>query len=284
MNYIELINRFWLTNEAHLFRTTDIALFFYLLKINNACSWKEYFKRKNIQIQADLNISYNTLKEARNRLKQANLLDFKSKNGSGDVLYTLSKFDEVTDKVNSSDLTLSKNDEVTDEVTNEVGCEVTNEVDLARNNGTCNKTKPNKTKEDSLNIGETDIPVAFLEKSLDDCYKELASNVPWLETICMNTRSGEFRDFSMDDLIKQLQCFFMKLQNEGNTVKSPRDAQAHFARWLNIELKKQRDDRTRANAFGWPAKTAGTVIQGKTGKAAGLQSGSKTPKDYSGSF
>ncbi len=103
MNYIELINLFWTANEEHSFRTTDIALYFYLLKVNNDCSWKESFKRNNRKVEVDLGISFNTLKDSRNRLKNANLINFKTVNGDANVLYTIidtsSKFDKVTNEV-----------------------------------------------------------------------------------------------------------------------------------------------------------------------------------------
>ena len=99
MNYIELINRFWLAQDTHSLTTTEIALYFYILKCNNTCQWANTFKRNNAKIGADLGISFNTFKNARNKLKQIGLIDFKSKNGSAVVVYTLSKFDEVTHKV-----------------------------------------------------------------------------------------------------------------------------------------------------------------------------------------
>lgn len=103
MNYIELINLFWTANEEHSFRTTDIALYFYLLKVNNDCSWRESFKRNNRKVEVDLGVSFNTLKDSRNRLKNANLINFKTVNGDANVLYfiidTSSKFDKVTNEV-----------------------------------------------------------------------------------------------------------------------------------------------------------------------------------------
>jgi hypothetical protein len=50
MNYIKLINDFWTSHELHSFRTNEIALFFYLVKINNQLSWKESFERNNRKI------------------------------------------------------------------------------------------------------------------------------------------------------------------------------------------------------------------------------------------
>lgn len=276
MNYIELINKFWLTSEAHSFRTTDIALFFYLLKINNACSWRESFKRKNIQIQADLDISFNTLKDSRNRLKQAELLDFRSKNGSGDVIYTLSNFDkvrdEVTDKVKR---TSSFFDEVTNEVGNEVGVEVSSEVgvevDPYNTNGTRNQTKLNKTKLIfSPSAHENPFPLEVYEKSLDDCYSLLLTNQPWAETVTMNTRSRGYKDFTLDTFYKRLKEYFEEMQNRGIARKSPADAMSHFANWLKEELKKEKDGKRNI----WPdAKTS-----------ADIQSGGASQKDYSGSF
>lgn len=111
MNYIELLNRLWSSHDEHSFSTTEIALYVYLVHICNSCRWKNLFKRNNKKIEADLGISYNTLKNARNRLSQYGLISFKSQNGNPNVSYTLSNFDEVTNEVDVK---------VSDEVTNEV--------------------------------------------------------------------------------------------------------------------------------------------------------------------
>ena len=75
----------------------------------------------------------------------------------------------------------------------------------------------------------------------------------------MNTRLCGYMDFAPPDFYDYLEKFFMKLQNEGETVKSPQDAKSHFARWLKIELEKQRNngnnnrrnytDKQEANAY-----------------------------------
>ena len=90
MNYIELINRFWLAHEENCFSTCEIALYFYLLKVNNICNWVEFFKRNNSKIMADLGIKdRRTLENARNRLKQAGLIDYQKKNTNPNVTYSL---------------------------------------------------------------------------------------------------------------------------------------------------------------------------------------------------
>jgi hypothetical protein len=128
MNYINQIRGFWRSHEEHSFGTTEVALYFLLLEICNICHWKNPFKRNNAKIEADLGISFNTLKNARHRLCQAGLINFETRNGSPNVLYTLSKFDEVTTEVTA---------EVGDEVTTEVGDEVLPTKDKL------NKTKQN---------------------------------------------------------------------------------------------------------------------------------------------
>ena len=126
MNYISLINNFWLLSEEYEFRPIDIALYFYLLKIANSLSWKPSFKRNNKEIMAKLGInSHNTFNNVRNKLKTVGLIGYKTYNGKSISSYIIID-------------TLSKNDEVTDKVTDKVTDEVTDNL---------NKTKTNIKKE-----------------------------------------------------------------------------------------------------------------------------------------
>lgn len=102
MNYIELIKNFWLQHNAYSLTVTETALYFYLLETNNLCRWANTFNRNNSKILADLSIaSLKTLSNARNRLKQVGLIDFKTKNGSPNVAYTLVNFTEVRAQVSA---------------------------------------------------------------------------------------------------------------------------------------------------------------------------------------
>ena len=148
MNYIELIRGFWRSHEEHSFTPTEIAVYFYLVEVCNICQWKNPFKRNNSKIGADLGISFNTLKNARNKLAQIGLIEFKTTNGSSNVLYTLSKFDKVTNEVGVK---------VTNEVTNEVDVKVLPTKDKL------NKTE---TKHTLLLEKEAKGDPDFLEKEL----------------------------------------------------------------------------------------------------------------------
>lgn len=84
---------------------------------------------------------------------------------------------------------------------------------------------------------------------LGRCEEELRSDLQWAETLCMNTRAAGNPDFFTDKFAGYLRRFFAKLENEGVTSKPPDDAKAHFARWLKIELEKQKRNETHRNPY-----------------------------------
>ena len=94
-------------------------------------------------------------------------------------------------------------------------------------------------------VGELFPADSFFDKSLDDCYTELKSNRSWAETVTMNTRSSGYDEFTIEAFYECLKQFFMKLQNEGETTKSPKGAMSHFARWLKLELSNKKDGKSK---------------------------------------
>lgn len=222
MNYIELINRFWNANEEHSFKTTDIALYFYLLKVNNDCSWKESFKRNNKKVEVDLNISFNTLKDARNRLKIANLIYFKTVNGNANVTYSFS-------------ITLSKYDEVT----NEVYIEVSNEVStrLVPSKDKLNKTKVKGREKEKIPTPENPIFDTFMKKyevPLLECKQSFLQDE--LHIHRLKKQYG-------NDIPEWINKFFAQLELEGVETKSLMDAKSHFTRWYQTKTKSNENSR-----------------------------------------
>lgn len=107
-----------------------------------------------------------------------------------------------------------------------------------------------KKENNSLSgVKENFPPPELFEETLSECYAELSTNASWCETVTMNTRNAGFREFTPGIFQQYLKAFFMKLQNEGETMKSPKDAMSHFARWLKIELEKQRNNGSNRNAY-----------------------------------
>ncbi|RLJ31398.1 hypothetical protein CLU97_0816 [Chryseobacterium sp. 7] len=103
MNLKTAMDHFWSMNEIHSFNSTEIALYMYLIRINDLCSWKESFKHNNSKIIAGIKVTFKTLANARNKLKQAGMIDFVTKNGASETLYSLTfgNFTEARDEVST---------------------------------------------------------------------------------------------------------------------------------------------------------------------------------------
>lgn len=90
MNYILQIKGFWVAQNIHSFSVEEVGLYFYLLEITNKLNWMNPFKRNNSKVMADLGIKdRRTLDRYRNSLKQAGIIDFKSRNGDANVTYVM---------------------------------------------------------------------------------------------------------------------------------------------------------------------------------------------------
>lgn len=78
MNYIKLINNFWKCDTEVAFNPSDTRLYMYLLHTCNSLSWKQPFGHSDRYLSARLRMSVPTVREAKNRLKQRGLIDFKA--------------------------------------------------------------------------------------------------------------------------------------------------------------------------------------------------------------
>ena len=76
MNYIELMNQFWLARRGKRITSTQADLYFCLLQESNERKWENPFAFSNVQICARIGISEPTLIDARSKLKQIGLIDF----------------------------------------------------------------------------------------------------------------------------------------------------------------------------------------------------------------
>lgn len=76
MNYIAQLNCFFDSLQSNYYSSTAQLLYHTLLMINNKCGWIDWFQRTNQSICDLTGMSENTLKRARNELKQLELIDF----------------------------------------------------------------------------------------------------------------------------------------------------------------------------------------------------------------
>ena len=76
MNYIELINRFWELDEQWQFSCCETRLYFYLVKTANRLGWADNWTHSDDRTSANVGVSLNTMKTARNRLSQIGMIKF----------------------------------------------------------------------------------------------------------------------------------------------------------------------------------------------------------------
>lgn len=112
-------------------------------------------------------------------------------------------------------------------------------------NGGNNEQRKENKRNNSPNhtrVGSLFPPEEFKDKSLEECFKEVHSNVIWKEQFCMNIHMSGHQHFTFEDFDNYLKLFFTELQNRGVKNKSSSDAMSHFASWLKLELKNKKNE------------------------------------------
>ena len=85
MNYIELINQFWAKDAEYQFSANETAFYFYLLNMCNSARWRNPFGLSNTVAIAKFGWGKASFVRARNRLKEAGLIDFRAGVGRGNI-------------------------------------------------------------------------------------------------------------------------------------------------------------------------------------------------------
>ena len=77
-SYLDLLNKFWRKNQVYSFNAQSMALYFYLLDVNNAGEWSVTFNHTDKRILAILKCSRATLLKSKQSLVEAGLLFYKA--------------------------------------------------------------------------------------------------------------------------------------------------------------------------------------------------------------
>ena len=108
MNYIELINRFWLVDLEASFSHLETRLYFKLLEISNRLGWPDGFKYPNSRLEAEVGTRTKNLIQARQRLIDHGLISYKkgtTRNaGNYRLLSTLQSFEPTKESNQESNL------------------------------------------------------------------------------------------------------------------------------------------------------------------------------------
>ncbi|WP_372750833.1 hypothetical protein [Labilibaculum sp.] len=76
MNLFELLNHFWRVDEQKNFTGNETRLYFFLIHLANRSFWAKWIEFADKRMAANVNISLQVLKSARERLKDAELLNY----------------------------------------------------------------------------------------------------------------------------------------------------------------------------------------------------------------
>lgn len=76
MNLFDLLANFWRVDEQKNFSGNETRLYFFLIHLANRSFWPEWIECADKRMAGNANISLEVLKSARERLKEAELLDY----------------------------------------------------------------------------------------------------------------------------------------------------------------------------------------------------------------
>lgn len=92
MNYIAEIKAFYDWLETNKLPTSSIALWHALMHIANKTGWQDNFAVAVSVLEIKTGLKRQSIYDARNKLKNAGLLDFESRNGNQSAIYTMNPF------------------------------------------------------------------------------------------------------------------------------------------------------------------------------------------------
>lgn len=128
----------------------QIALWHGLMNIDNRCAWAEWFCAANITLELSCGLSRRGILDARNALKQAGLIDFKTR-GTRATMYRMARLYAVQ---NTSATAYTAQDTA-------IGTAIDTAIDTAQDTATLNKPKTSKPKhkdKEHLPFGAKNLP------------------------------------------------------------------------------------------------------------------------------
>ena len=99
-NIYELMQRFWSENEYEPFSTAAIALYFFLIDRTNSRRWQMPFKCPTSVISSSINVTRQTVVNAREALRERKLITYSKSTGKGShPIYSLVLADSLMDNM-----------------------------------------------------------------------------------------------------------------------------------------------------------------------------------------
>lgn len=256
VNLYILMQRFWRENEYEPFSTTEIALYFFLIDRANSRRWQMPFKCPTSVISTAIQVTRQTVVNARESLRARNLITYTKGTGKGThPMYSLVLTDGLTECL-QDDLSELLQDSST------VGLSDS----LTPYNIEDRKIKDKNYS--SNNIGDVKI------FSLEELEALLVNDEPWLNEIISLLSSS--CQIELPELKTYLSSFFSYLRCQGTKGREEDDCRRYFVNWI----KKQTINTTKTTLK--PTTYATNQPANDARRPAGVSAKSAT--DYEGAF
>lgn len=256
VNIYELMQRFWRENEYEPFSTAEIALYFFLIDRANTRRWQMPFKCPTSVIGIAIQVTRQTVVNARESLRARNLITYSKGTGKGShPIYSLVLTDALTECLTDG-LTGTLQDGSTVGLTDSLTPYNIEDRNIKDKNYSSN------------NMGDVKI------LSLEELEALLVNDEPWLnEIISLLFPSCQIE---LPELKSYLGNFFRYLRCQGTKGKEEDDCRRYFVNWIKKQpINKNKNTlKPTTNATNQPSNNAR--------RPAGVTAKSAT--DYEGAF
>lgn len=212
MNYIKLINQFWKLRRSKRITSKQADLYFFLVQECNEQAWENPFECSNKLIIASIDMQEPTLIDARNRLKQLGLIDFKGgKRNEASPIYSILYLNYLSRSRDESIVNAEENDEMKGEPKE-------------------NKLKVNQTERKEESSAGAHPPKSFKKFSEEEFKDDIRNSNPGLPPQMLHQFFRYWSEKSASGLMKfQLE----KTWDTKRRLETWRDNQAKFDRHGN---------------------------------------------------
>lgn len=256
VNIYNLISSFWRENEYEPFSTAEIALYFFLIDRANSRRWQMPFKCPTSLISTAIQVTRQTVVNARESLRDRNLITYSKGTGKGShPMYSL-VLTEILTECLQDDLTGALQDSKTDKLSD---C-------LTPYNIEDRKIKDKNYS--SNNMGDVKI------LSLVELEALLVNDEPWLnEILSLLSPSCQI---DLPNLKTYVGYFFRYLRCQGTKGREEGDCRRYFVNWIKKQpiKKDNNNDKPSNHVPNQPSNDAR--------RPAGVTAKSAT--DYEGAF
>ena len=256
VNIYEIMQRFWRENEYEPFSTAEIALYFFLINRANSRRWQMPFKCPTSVISTAIQVTRQTVINARESLRERNLITYSKGTGKGShPMYSLVLTDGLSDCL-SDEMMETLQDGSTVGLSDSLTPYNIKDRNIKDKNYSSNKT------------GDVKI------LSLEELEALLVNDKPWLrEIISLLSPSCQIE---LAELKSYLGNFLRYLRCQGTKGREEDDCRRYFVNWIKKQPINKNKTTLKSTTYA-PNQPANDAR-----RPAGVSA--QSASDYEGAF